>query len=189
MNARDALPLSVCACGCGRIPSSRRYSYVHGHNPASKVKFTPAVREKIAASKRGMNSPAHTHRELWLKLITDARANNRKGYSRLEDSLAPFLPGFERRVRVAGRFTADFYHAATKTAVEANGCWYHACKRCRPAISLYPTQARVREKDARKRKAYALAGLRLVEVWECDMRDAARLSSLLWQARHDKVPF
>ncbi len=157
-----------CICGCGRIPVDYRAKYVKGHRPVSLE-----TREKLAAGKRGALHPSRKHPELYADLARGAREHCRKGYSRLEDGIAPFLlpKGFEARRRAVGRFTADFYNPETKTAVEVNGCWYHACEHCRLAASLYPTQLQVREKDKRKRAAYAGAGIRLVEIWEHEIRD------------------
>ena len=64
----------------------------------------------------------------------------------------------------------DFLSARKKIAVEVQGCWHHACKKCFPKARLMLPQIRSIKNDARKMKAAHAAGYKVVKVWEHELR-------------------
>lgn len=93
--------------------------------------------------------------------------------------------------RVAGG-RPDLVFPARRAALEVHGCFFHRhpdleCRLTRtPKSGLDFWEAKFAEnvaRDARNRVALAAAGWHLFEVWECQVRDAARLQALADEIR------
>ena len=75
---------------------------------------------------------------------------------------------------VTGR--PDLSHKGRRVAVFVDGCFWHGCPRCyaAPASNVGFWQRKLRtniQRRNRVRKELASAGWRVVEIWECEMRE------------------
>lgn len=94
----------------------------------------------------------------------------------------------------------DFANVARGFAIFVNGCFWHAHSNCKRPHSRSPKQnaafwqakfAANRARDARKIRALRALGLRVMLVWECELRDEGRLKERLGslKARLTTPPF
>lgn len=141
----------------------RLHSGMHGeNNPAKK----PGVGKKISAAISGDNHPAKKNPKWYRQHIDRIRPSK---ISKLEDLVAPFLPGFERQTKVRW-YALDFADLDRKVAVEVQGCWHHSCRTCFPNSPEHPTQQAVYANDERKRKYLEARGWRVLYIWEHEIR-------------------
>ena len=108
-----------------------------------------------------------------------------------EDAVAALLraQGIAYRRNVRGLpGSPDFANVARGFAIFVNGCFWHAHRNCRRPHSRSPKQnaafwqekfAANRARDARKIRALRAMGLRVMLVWECELRDEERLKERL----------
>ena len=82
----------------------------------------------------------------------------------------------------------DFANVARGFAIFVNGCFWHAHRNCKRPHSRTPKQnaafwqakfAANRARDARKIRALRAMGLRVMLVWECELRDEGKLAGRL----------
>ena len=72
----------------------------------------------------------------------------------------------------------DIAYPGRKVAIFVHGCYWHHCPRCYPNLPKSNPEfwARKfelnRERDARKRTGLEAIGWTVIEVWECDIRNA-----------------
>jgi DNA mismatch endonuclease Vsr len=73
--------------------------------------------------------------------------------------------------------TPDIAYPGRRLAIFVNGCFWHRCPHCTPAMpkshsDFWETKfARNQERDARKIRQLEDAGWRVVTVWECELRE------------------
>jgi DNA mismatch endonuclease Vsr len=73
--------------------------------------------------------------------------------------------------------TPDIAYPGRKVAIFVNGCFWHRCPHCLPAMPKSHADfwerkfIRNRERDERKTTQLEAAGWRVVTVWECELRD------------------
>lgn len=134
---------------------------------------SPAV-SKAMKGNRGKN----TGPELELRRIL--RAGGYVGY-RLHWAKAPGHP--------------DLAFPGRKVAIFVNGCYWHQCPVCKPAMPRRHSDFWTRkfelnrERDARKNAALVEAGWQVLTVWECELNSdsagvLARIGAVLDAARH-----
>jgi len=76
--------------------------------------------------------------------------------------------------KVPGR--PDIAYPGRKVAIFVNGCFWHRCPQCHPAMPKSNTDFWVqkfalnKERDARKTAGLAEAGWTVETVWECELR-------------------
>ncbi len=86
--------------------------------------------------------------------------------------------------------TPDIAYPGRKVAIFVNGCFWHRCPHCRPAMPNSNGEfwarkfERNKERDARKVRELTAAGWRVVVIWECELaahpqQVTAGLSALL----------
>ena len=93
-------------------------------------------------------------------------------------------PGYRLHWRQApGR--PDIAYPGRKLAVFVNGCFWHRCPHCQPALPKSNAEFWARkfslnaERDERKRRELVAAGWTVVTVWECEIRSAEALRAVL----------
>jgi DNA mismatch endonuclease Vsr len=93
-------------------------------------------------------------------------------------------PGYRLHWRQApGR--PDVAYPGRKVAVFVNGCFWHRCPHCQPAMPKSNTEFWARkfslnaERDERKRRELEAAGWTVVTVWECEIRSGEALRAVL----------
>ncbi|MDO8950564.1 MAG: very short patch repair endonuclease [Actinomycetota bacterium] len=70
----------------------------------------------------------------------------------------------------------DIAYPGCKVAIFVNGCFWHRCPTCQPAIPKSHSEYWERkfelnqERDARKNAALVETGWRVVTVWECELK-------------------
>lgn len=75
----------------------------------------------------------------------------------------------------------DIAYPGRRVAIFVNGCFWHRCPNCRPSMpKSHPEYwkakfAANRARDARKTEQLEAEGWTVVTVWECEIRDGARL--------------
>ena len=92
--------------------------------------------------------------------------------------------------------TPDIAYPGRKVAIFVNGCFWHRCPHCTPAMpkshsEFWETKfARNQERDARKIRQLEDAGWRVLTVWECDLRDrpAETVSCVVSALSHPDSP-
>lgn len=104
----------------------------------------------------------------------------------LEVMRARRITGWRRHLRMRG--TPDFAFPARKVAVFVDGCFWHGCPRhCR-----YPKTRRKywrdkilrnAERDRDTNRVLRRKGWKVIRVWECELKDRARLSRKLRRLR------
>ena len=73
--------------------------------------------------------------------------------------------------------TPDIAYPGRGLAIFVNGCFWHRCPHCTPAMPKSHSDfwkakfQRNQERDARKVRQLQAAGWRVVTVWECELRD------------------
>ena len=73
--------------------------------------------------------------------------------------------------------TPDIAYPGRKVAIFVNGCFWHRCPRCAPAMPKSHSDfwerkfARNQERDERKRIQLQDAGWQVLTVWECELRE------------------
>lgn len=93
--------------------------------------------------------------------------------------------------RVPGR--PDIAYPGRKVAIFVNGCFWHRCPRCQPALpkshaEFWSKKFELnRERDARKVEQLMAMGWTVVTVWECELREepemaVARVTDVLRRA-------
>ncbi len=71
----------------------------------------------------------------------------------------------------------DIAYPGRKVAIFVHGCFWHHCPKCHPNLPKSNPEfwARKfelnRERDARKRRNLEALGWRVIEAWECDVRE------------------
>jgi DNA mismatch endonuclease (patch repair protein) len=119
----------------------------------------PALNENVSRSMRG-NVAKNTSPELTLRKLL--RAAGFPGY-RLHWKKAPGRP--------------DIVYPGRGVAIFVNGCFWHRCPHCQPALPKSHSDFWQRkfelnqERDARKVRELEQAGWRVLIVWECRLRD------------------
>jgi very-short-patch-repair endonuclease len=83
----------------------------------------------------GNLNPARIHRAQFAAHIAKYRPEK---VSKLEDSVALYLPTFVRQHKV-GWYLLDFADPFRKIAVEVQGCWHHSCPVCFPKSPEHKT--------------------------------------------------
>jgi DNA mismatch endonuclease Vsr len=93
-------------------------------------------------------------------------------------------PGYRLHWRQApGR--PDVAYPGRKLAVFVNGCFWHRCPHCQPAMPKSNTEFWARkfslnvERDERKRRELEAAGWTVVTVWACEIRSGEALRAVL----------
>jgi len=74
----------------------------------------------------------------------------------------------------------DFYFAAERLAVFVDGCFWHGCPRCghtpKTRTEFWAAKIqRTRLRDRKNRRLLADLGLKVVRIWEHDLRDQMRV--------------
>lgn len=73
--------------------------------------------------------------------------------------------------------TPDIAYPGRKVAIFVNGCFWHRCPRCSPAMPKSHSDfwgrkfMRNQERDARKVRELEAAGWAVLTIWECELRD------------------
>ena len=73
--------------------------------------------------------------------------------------------------------TPDIAYPGRKVAIFVNGCFWHRCPHCSPAMPKAHSDfwerkfVRNRERDVRKAAQLEAAGWHVVTVWECELRE------------------
>ena len=130
-------------------------------NPAKRAEVRKAISEAITK-----NHPSKTHREQWEAHIARIRPGK---LSKLEELVAPLLPGFQRQYKV-GYYALDFADPDRLLVVEVQGCWHHACPVCYPNGPTYPKQHASLKNDRSKHTYLSNRGWRVVYLWEHEIR-------------------
>jgi|GEM_PF-6480544 len=149
------------------VPSERRtaqlaalHAGTRRNNPAQR----PDVRRKISDTVKAKH-PSRLYPQKWAEHAAKMR---RPKPSRLEDAVAPLLPGFFRQFREKF-YSIDFARPEIKLAVEVQGCWHHCCPECFPE-PRFPMQRLTLKNDKAKRSYLTSRGWQIVYVWEHDIR-------------------
>lgn len=86
------------------------------------------------------------------------------------------LPGYRLHWKQAPG-TPDIAYPGRKVAVFVNGCFWHRCPHCSPAMPKSHADFWVRkfvrnqERDARTVRELEAAGWRVLTLWECQLRN------------------
>jgi DNA mismatch endonuclease (patch repair protein) len=111
---------------------------------------------------------------------TDNRSTERKVEAALK--LAGIRGWTKHSTNVPGR--PDFYFAKARLAVFVDGCFWHACPKCRrhlPSSNANYWVQKIdsnRRRDNRIRRQLRKLGFHVVRIWEHDLRRAAWLRRL-----------
>lgn len=160
---------------------NKQLADVHLSTKANNPSKKPEVRAKLSATKMGDLNPARIYIEQYREHIAKYRP---KKISKLEDSLAQYLPEFSRQFEVAW-YKIDFADPKNKIALEVQGCWHHSCKQCFPESPTHATQRKVKGNDARKLKFLKNNGWKVIYIYEHEIRNISsdaiilRLKTLL----------
>ena len=108
-----------------------------------------------------------------------------------EDAVAALLRAqgiaYRRNVRSLPG-SPDFANVRQGFAIFVNGCFWHAHRHCKRPHSRTPKQnadfwqakfTANRARDARKIRALRALGLRVMLIWECELRDEKKLTERL----------
>lgn len=118
----------------------------------------PASSAGVSKSMKG-NRARDTRPELFLRRLL--REAGYPGY-RLHWKAAPGRP--------------DIAYPGRRVAIFVNGCYWHRCPTCQPAVPKRNSEfwerkfELNRERDARKARELVEAGWTVVIVWECELR-------------------
>jgi len=134
--------------------ASRRAGKGYGHTEASRARLSEATARAIAEGR----VPA---------------------VSKLENVAAEVLDGlgigYRRQVAIRGprgRYVASVdFMLDDGRVLEVNGTFWHADPRVYPGGPTYPAQKRTAERWARKLAALDALGIRVIEVWEKELRN------------------
>jgi DNA mismatch endonuclease, patch repair protein len=82
--------------------------------------------------------------------------------------------------------TPDLVLPGRRACLFIQGCFWHGCQRCRTGSrqvksnAAYWTRkvARNKERDAATRSVLEAAGWLVIELWECEVRDPAKLANV-----------
>ena len=119
---------------------------------------------------------------------------NTKPERRLRSLLrAAGYPGYRLHWKKAPG-TPDIAYPGRHVAIFVNGCFWHRCPRCQPALPKSNTEfwrrkfLRNQERDARKVREVEEAGWTAITAWECQIRTeplavAQRIVELLARTR------
>ncbi len=159
---------------------------------AKPYRLTEAGRRNTkAAQKRGVQTrkknQSYRHSEETLAKLREAAAKNIasgriKRVSKIEDIVAKELSSlgvpFRRQELLRGtlgRYVAclDFFLPTRNTAIEVNGTFWHADPRFYDPRDLFPAQRRTIERYARKAAILRERGIKLIEIWESDLRHSS----------------
>ncbi len=119
-----------------------------------------ATSPAVSRSMRG-NVPKNTQPEI--RLRQQLWAAGLRGY-RLHWRKAPGRP--------------DIAFPGRRLAVFVNGCFWHRCPNCQPAVPRSHSDFWARkfelnqERDARKQRELEQAGWRVITAWECELHDS-----------------
>lgn len=128
---------------------------------------SPAVRASMRANRARDTGPER-------RLRAALRESGLGGY-RLNWKKAPGRP--------------DIAYPGRKLAVFVHGCYWHRCPKCYPGLPKSNTEfwARKfelnRERDLRKRAQLEAAGWRVIEVWECELRQVSTVIDRIRESR------
>lgn len=132
-------------------------------------------------------------------IVTTARRSEMMAHIRAKDTTPELrvrvllhAAGYRYRLHVRNLpGTPDIVLARYRTVVRVQGCYWHRHAGCRLA---YTPKSRVEfwtakfagncERDERQRESLEADGWRVVDVWECETRDA----SLLARALSERMP-
>jgi G:T-mismatch repair DNA endonuclease (very short patch repair protein) len=77
---------------------------------------------------------------------------------------------FDKQYRV-GKFVCDVFIPERKLVIEVQGDYWHGNPRFYSEETMNKTQRVHFERDKKKREAYNKAGLKLIELWESDIKE------------------
>ena len=128
---------------------------------AKETNSRPEIRARLSTCQKGIpriycrgrkQSPEHVAKRLQFR-----------GPSKFEEKIAQICVGSIRQYSL-GWYLVDFAYPEEKVVVEAQGCYWHACKDC------FPDSIRksIRLRDNQKRVYLERKGWIFLEVWEHD---------------------
>jgi G:T-mismatch repair DNA endonuclease (very short patch repair protein) len=138
-----------------RGAATRRRKGNYGHSKATCEKLSAKTTEAVASGKfNRVSKVEHVVAKEMAALGID------------------FVHQYGIRNPDTGRYAAclDFYLPKSNTAVEVNGTFWHADPRFYDGSKLFPAQKRTASRYARKVALLKRRGIRLVEIWEHDIK-------------------
>ena len=147
----------------GKAQRTKLHESMKGENNPAK---RPEVGAKISAAISGENRPCRTHQQQWAEHIAKYRPGKT---SKLEDSVAQYLPGFTRQYRLRW-YALDYADEKNKVAIEIMGCWHHNCPRCFPGSPNSKTQHLNAKNDKAKRTYLRNHSWTVIDLWEHELR-------------------
>ncbi len=140
--------------GAAKTVAKRRARDNYRHTDESRAKLSEATARTLAEGKVGRPSK-----------LEDVVATQLKALGAEYVRQFAFRDG---RGRFA--FVCDFWFPAHNAVLEVNGTYWHVDPRAYPNGPINPTQERCLRKYARKVESLKALGIRLVEVWEADVK-------------------
>lgn len=166
----------------------------YGHSEATKEKISATLRKRFRLGGRATGKPRRKHRRSRIRKYPTIKAWRDAQSIAMAKAIAegriPRVSKLEGLVGEAlktlgvaalpqhmlrhpnGRIAAviDFYLPDLNIALEVNGTFWHADPREYPNGPIYASQKRTARKYANKRELLQQRGIRLVEVWETEVR-------------------
>lgn len=170
---------------------SKRFSGERNPSFGKRRTMSPEARAKISAAQLGKPlNPLRRARQSRTAKISEQAIAQRDTVHQLHASKIELLlgerlraagvKGFSHQTRIPGATKLGFFHpfdhlnVETKTAIEVNGCYWHACPRC-VHKALSPHQLAKHKRDAEIKDWAQRLGYRLIVVWECGLRAPRRV--------------